>query len=303
MASGDLAPDKIQPCDFHIVGGIDKNRLQPLVATTEIFVPSFSQALHRRLGLNCETTLRSSEQVSCRAFVEKSGDSYLASLQLGTQADLAVLQIDSMLLFPVVDRLLGGSGGPTELSREVTEIEDHVAREFVRLVCHELEVAWQSFGVTLSAGTRQSSSQLQRLFSASDKALVFSFSVNLQSAGGDFQVMLPVSALGAFLGAKDPSAQEYSRKGTMTSKLADKLLGTTFLLELTLPGGKLPANDLLNLSVGKILPLGISVRTPAVLKIGGHNSFQAMPVRSGHHRAAQLLARLPQSQPETGTTI
>ena len=70
----------------------------------------------------------------------------------------------------------------------------------------------------------------------------------------------------------------------MSSRFADKLLGATFGIELALPGGKVPANELLNLSVGKILLLGVSVRTPAVLKIDGHDSFQAVPVRSGNHR-------------------
>jgi len=44
----------------------------------------------------------------------------------------------SMLLFPVVDRLLGDSGGPSDLSREVTEIEDHIAKDSVRLARQEL---------------------------------------------------------------------------------------------------------------------------------------------------------------------
>jgi flagellar motor switch protein FliM len=302
LLSGDIPPEKVQACDFRVIGGMDKARLAPIVAATEACVASFTQALHSRLGLTCELSVRASEQVSCRTFLQKASGSYLTRLHLGTQPDIAWLQIDSMLLFPIVDRLLGGSGGPSELSREVTEIEDQIAKEFVRLICHELQVAWQAFGVSVSIGARQSSSQSQRLYSANDNAMVFTFSVNLQSAGGDFQVMLPLAALGAFMGANTISAPELSRKGTMSPAFADKLLGTTFAIELNLPGGKVPANELLNLSVGKILPLGVPVRTPAVLKIEGHDSFEAIPVRSGHHRGAQLLNRLSQSQPETGST-
>ncbi len=115
--------------------------------------------------------------------------------------------------------------------------------------------------------------------------------------------MLPVASLGPFLGAGTVAASDVSRKGTMTAKLADKLLGTTFGVELALLGGKVPATDLLNLSVGKILQLGVSVRTPAILKIEGHDSFDAVPVRSGNRRGAQLLNRKAQSQPETETKI
>ena len=198
IAGGSITPEKVQPCDFRVVGGIDQARLAPLVAASEAFVPQLAQALHSSLGLACETTLRGSEQTPCRTFLEKAGTSYLVSLRLGPQADLALLQIDSMLLFPIVDRLLGGSGGPSELSREVTEIEDQIAKEFVRLVCRELQAAWQSFSVSVALETRQAPSHVQKLFSANDNALVFSFSVNMQSAGGDFQLMLPVSLWAPF---------------------------------------------------------------------------------------------------------
>lgn len=303
VVNDSIASDRVQPCDFRVVGGIDKARLAPLVAASETFAPLFTQALHSRLGLTCETTLRSSEQIPCRTFMEKSGSSYVVSLQLGPQADIALLQIDSMLLFPIVDRLLGGSGGPSELSREVTEIEDQIAKEFVQLICQELQAAWRFFNVPVSMGTRQSPAQLQKLFSANDNALVFSFATNLESSGGDFQVMLPVPALGTFLGVTGTSAPESFRKGTMNPKLAEQLIGTTFGLELALLGGKVPANDLLNLRVGKVLSLGVSARTPAVLKIEGHDSFAGIPVRSGRHRGVQLLDRLPQRQPEKGNKI
>jgi len=89
----------------------------------------------------------------------------------------------------------------------------------------------------------------------------------------------------------------------MPPKLSEKALDWTFELDLTLSRGKVQASDLLNLSIGKVLDLGVSVRTPAVLRIGGLDSFEAVPVRSGQHRGAQLLDRLPQSQPETGNTL
>ena len=74
------------------------------------------------------------------------------------------------------------------MSREVTEIEDQIAKEFVRLICRELQRVWQIFGVSVALETRQAPSHLQRLFSANDNALVFTFSVNMQSASGDFQL-------------------------------------------------------------------------------------------------------------------
>jgi flagellar motor switch protein FliM len=303
LAAGDIKSEQVLPCDFRTVGGIDKARLAPLVSAIEGFAGPFGEVLRDRIGLTSETSLRSSEQTLCRTFLEKAGSSYLVSLKIGNHGDIALLQIDSMLLFPVVDRLLGGSGGPTELSREPTEIEDQIAKEFVRLICQQLQTTWRTFAVSVSLGARQSPVPLQRLFSASDSGMVFSFAVNMQDAGGDFQLMLPMASLGSFLVDGSVTVAEFSRKGTMNSRFASKMLVTTFGLELTLPGCKVPAADLLNLTVGQVLQLGLPVRTPAVLTIEGHASFEAVPVRTGQRRGAQLLDRVPQAQAEPETTI
>ena len=127
LTAGNFAPEQVLACDFRTVGGIDKARLAPLVSAIEGFARPFAEELGNRFGLTSETTMRSSEQMLCRTFLEKAGSSYLVSLKIGNHGDIALLQIDSMLLFPVVDRLLGGSGGPSELSRDPTEIEDQIA--------------------------------------------------------------------------------------------------------------------------------------------------------------------------------
>src|ERR1700704_5952014 len=184
LAAGDIKSEQVLPCDFRTVGGIDKARLAPLVSAIEGFAGPFSEALRDRLGLTSETSLRASEQTLCRTFLEKAGSSYLVSLKIGNHGDIALLQIDSMLLFPIVDRLLGGSGGPTELSREPTEIEDQIAKEFVGLFFQQLQATWRTFAVSVSLGARQSPVPLQRLFSASDSGMVFSLAVNMQDAGG-----------------------------------------------------------------------------------------------------------------------
>jgi flagellar motor switch protein FliM len=304
VISGDsISADQVKTCDFATVGGIDEARSAPLVKSSEALASSLPQALQTKLRLTCEIALQGSEEGSCRTFVEKAGSSYLVSLELGAHSDIALLQVDSALIFPIVDRLLGGSGEPSELSREVTDIEDQIAKDFVRVVCQELQLAWRAFNVSVSIGARQDSAQLQTAFSANDNALVFNFAVTMQSASGGLQLMLPMASLGSFLGSKTVSIREASRRGTMNARFVEKSLDWSFALELSLVGGKVSATDLLNLCVGKILPLGVSVRTPGVLRIGGHDAFRAVPVRSGKHRGAQLLDRVPKSQPETGNTL
>src|SRR3954466_12491032 len=142
VISGDsITADQVKSCDFATVGGVAEARLAPLIKSSEALASSLPQALQSKLRLTCEIALQGSEQVPCRRFVEKAASSYVVSLELGAHSDIALLQVDSALIFPVVDKLLGGSGESSELSREVTDIEDQIARDFVRVVGQELQLA------------------------------------------------------------------------------------------------------------------------------------------------------------------
>jgi flagellar motor switch protein FliM len=295
------APDKIKPCTYGSASVLESGRLAPLLSANEACSKRLTQALSHRLGLACEVTLQSSDEIPCRTFLQKTGDSaFIVSVYLEPQHHIALLQIDSGLLFPLVDLLLGGNGKSSDISRETTEIEDHIAKEIVQLICHELQACWQPFQLEVHLGTRQSSAQLQRMFVPADKALMFSFSVSLPETGGGIQLLLPTASSLLFLRpvqAEAPAADP-AKPGGMGSRIMERLLDSNFGLELALMGGKVEANHLLNLSTGKILSLGISVRTPVVLRIGGREAFEAVPVRSGQRRGAQLIGRVGQSAAE-----
>lgn len=293
-----VAPEQVKSCTFGATNPLDSGRLSPLISANEAFARRTTQVLSSRLGLACEVVMQSSDQIPGRTFLQKVGDTaYIISIYLEPRHEIALLYIDSMLLFPLVDLLLGGKGQRSEISREVTDIEDQIAKELVKMICQEFQSAWKAFHVEVKTGARQSSAELQRMFGPADKTLMFNFTVNLPEAGGGFQLLLPSASSSVFLhaAAEETPAQKSSTTSAMNTGFSEKLLESHFNLDLTLLGGKVEANHLLNLNVGKILTLGISVRTPVVLQIGGRDAFEAVPVRSGHHRAAQLIDRAGQS--------
>ena len=293
-----IAPDQVKACTFGATNPLESGRLSPMISANETFARRATQSLSSRLGIACEVVSQSSDQIPAKTFLQKAGDTaYIVSVYLEPRHEVALLYIDSMLLFPIVDLLLGGKGQQTEISREVTDIEDQIAKELIKILCQEFQAAWKPFNVDVKIGPRQSSVELQRMFSPADKTLMFNFTANLPETGGGFQLLIPTASSSMFMSSAvaEASIKKPSGQSAMNSGFADKLLESSFTVDLALLGGKVEANHLLNLSVGKILTLGISVRTPVVLKIGGRDTFEAVPVRSGHHRAAQLIDRIGQA--------
>jgi flagellar motor switch protein FliM len=79
--------------------------------------------------------------------------------------------------------------------------------------------------------------------------------------------------------------------------LREKLEKCSFLVELILPGSTLNSRQLLGLERGSILTLRLRSREPAILCVEKQPLFIAQPVRSGNHRAAQIVKAISAADP------
>jgi flagellar motor switch protein FliM len=293
-----LSPELVKSCDLRALGALDAEKLVPVMSANEAFAHMLTEALRQNLNFACDVSVQSCQQQPSSNFLQKSGSAnYLLSVALGPQHEPAFLQIEPRLLLPAIDLMLGGSGKTDGVEREITELEDRIVREFARTLCQVLQSAWQGFKVQIGVGERLFPGNPQTDFAAPSQVVACRFMVRLLEAEtqGEFRLLIPVSSAVLFLRAVagERTAALSADTGGITNRFAEALLDTNFPLELAVTGGKVRAKDLLNLKVGRIVKLDVPVRSPAVLKVGDRGTFQAMPVRSGSQKGAQLAARLP----------
>lgn len=295
--------ESVQPCSFNRSSELEGEAVLPFTKSIEAFVAKLSAAAAGCLGFGFEVALKSSEQVTHPALAEKMpAASYMLSLSMRPHYGTGVLQIEHSLLFPVVDVLLGGTANSSSLlSRDITEIEEKIAQELVRLIAGELQSSWRQFGVEeVAPGSRCLPDQLGAMLPEPEKALLFSFSVTMPEAAGSFSVLVPGSSATAML--RKLSKERASRVPVpkKSARHAERLLACSFGSELAITATRVRASDLIHLKVGDVIKLRVPVRTPACLVLGGRGAYEAHPVRSGGHRAAQLGARLPAGPHLTG---
>ncbi len=75
----------------------------------------------------------------------------------------ALMHMDLAVAFPLVDVLLGGEGKVSVPAREITEIEDQILETIMRILCRELQIAWQSLALEFQFDQRQKPEPAQRL--------------------------------------------------------------------------------------------------------------------------------------------
>jgi flagellar motor switch protein FliM len=287
----------VEPCRVERSGQFGAEQETVVKGVQEAFAKGLAQSLGAYLRVSFETSIGSVEQMTYRESVEHivSG-SYLLSLQF--HGAPAVIQIDQGLVFPLIDILLGGTGLGPIVKREVTEIEDHVMEGVGKIICHEIATAWGLDSGDCDLIGAQNLAHLQRLLPANDRVVQAKFESKVGEASGELKVLIPAITFNALLRklSNDGSHGKSLQPSEAGWKLGGKMLECFFPVSLALSEIRLPIDKILDLKPDQICDLGVPLNQSASLIIAGRDSFDAIPVRQGRKRAAQVGQ--PRTDPE-----
>src|SRR5450755_1132260 len=103
-----------------------------------------------------DVSLVSAEHLTFYEFLERIPEkSYLTSIDLQPIGATALMQMDFAIAYPIIDVMLGGEGKSSEITRDLTEIEEQVLEGIIRIICRELQTAWHAITLEFNFGQRQ----------------------------------------------------------------------------------------------------------------------------------------------------
>jgi len=201
--------------------------------------------------------------------------------------------------FPVIDLLLGGEGKGGDLGREITEIEEQILESIMRIICRELQTAWQAIALEFKFGQRQPVAQVQRLMVPEEKNLCLSLEVKMEETRGTLNLAVPAVVSNALLRkiSADLSYQRPRSPAEARRRIEKRLLDSSFRVELSAPDLPVSLQALADLTPGTVLSFPRSAYAPAVLLVDGVRLCSAMPVRVNSRRAARVLSVEPAPAP------
>jgi flagellar motor switch protein FliM len=287
--------------NFSRAGQISKEEMQAISTVNDLFARNLTHNLGAWLRTQFDVTLASAEQMMYSEFTERIPEpTYLCSARLEPLDVMGVVQMDLTMAPPIVDLLLGGVGRAGPL-REPTDIEDAILISVMEIVVRELNLAWQPVGLKFALDKRERDAQAQRLMPASEKTLCMSFEIRMPEAQGSLNLCLPAVVLNTILrrlvAERDrPRRRSLEARERISVLMADARLGGV----LQFPPMRLNAGELAALAPGKILRLPLAQHAGGELRVGGLPIFQAVPVRSGDHRGAQVQGHTPAAERRDG---
>lgn len=284
----------IHACNFRSAGRLSNENARSLTAIHETFARQLASALDVYLGASLEVKLQTLDQLPLKDHIVGIPPlSYIVPLSLSTMPGAIIVECDLDFVFPVVELLLGGTGTSTNIPRELSEIEEEIMQDVTSLIARQAEHAWHIPNMTLVTNRRIKSSLLHQYCPPNEKVTLVKFQVEIASAKGSFQLVFPTSFLSILI--KQIKLEQPQRKGGVRyfpmPSIRERVLDCDVLLAAGLPRMKVAVRDLIDLQPGCLLKLRAPVRAPGMLTAGGLEVFEAVPVRNGSKKAAQLGRR------------
>ncbi len=293
--------DKISPYDFKRPERVGKEQMRSLQTMHEAFGRNFGAALSALLRTIVELKLTSVDQLTYSEFVfSLENPTCFNLINAAPLEGHLILDINLSLLFPIIDRLLGGgSDSAPPARRPLTEIELRLVSRITDLFCKEMKHAWDNvLDLNLSIDRVESNPQLVQIVPPNEVVVLISFELTLGEARGMMNLCIPFNSIERI--ATRLSANSWVSYGTKKAtpqnieRISNQLNGAIVELVVELAETNISTADLIGLRVGDIIATEKDVERPLVVSVEGRPKFHAQAGAFKGRKAIQVTGTIGQ---------
>jgi flagellar motor switch protein FliM len=287
--------EKITPYDFKRPERVGKEQMRALQTLHEGFGRNFGAALSALLRSIVEVKLTSVDQLTYSEFVfSLENPTCFNLLEAEPLEGNLILDINPSILYPIIDRLLGGGREGGSLARRpLTEIELRLVSRITNLFLEELRHAWENvLDLKLSVERVESNPQLVQIVPPNEVVVLISFELTIGDIRGMMNLCIPYNAIeriGGKLSANSWVA--YGRKQSTPETIEQirrKICTSLVELRVQLADTRITTGDLVGLRVGDIITTQQDMNTPLPMFVEGINKFNVRPGAYRGHKAVVI---------------
>ncbi len=254
----------VSPFDFGQLDRISKSQLRALHLVHENFVRNLASGLSAYLRSYVVLNLVSLSQISYSEFLEGlESPTCLAYIGMAPYEGTAVLELDTTLMFSLIELLLGSKGrSPTTVQRKITDIEKNLIQTLLRVMLRDLSEAWKTVAdISFRVQSLASEPQLMHVLSPTEAVVVIAIEMRVGTFSGLMNLAIP-SLFVKRLRNKFDQARQVRRKQSREEdqqRLSRVIQNASVTFEARLNAGTISARTLVDLDVGDTLVLEQSV--------------------------------------------
>ncbi len=251
---------KVSLYNFRRPDRVSREQMRSLHFMHDRFARNFSSSLSAYLRTITEVNLVSVEQLSYQEFLLSVPDpTCFNAISIKPLEGALALEVNPTLVFPIIDKMLGGPGEPLKQLRTMTDIEQSIFDGILKLLLEDMRESWRGIvDLDFRIQARETSPQLIQIVAPNEVVLLVVFEVKMGPVSGMVNLAIPSIILEPistkfdqemFTGYKKSSTFEEARL-LMTSlkrcpmEAAAEIRGTSLRME-----------EVLQLKPGDLIPL------------------------------------------------
>jgi flagellar motor switch protein FliM len=285
---------KVAIYNFRRPDRVSKEQLRSLHYLHDRFARNFSSSLSAYLRALIDVNLYSVEQFTYAEFILSLPDpTYFNAISMKPLEGNAVLEINPKILFPMIDKILGGKGEDFGGGmRTITDIERTLIEGVVKLILRDLEESWkQIIKLKMKIVATETSPQLIQVVAPNEIVVLIVFELKVGEAKGFMNFCIPSIVLEPI--AKRFSQDWYADRAKTSveevKKIKLNLLSTDIKMEAGIYENYITVNDLMELASGDVIKLESKVTDELLIKLNGIGKFTAYQVGKGRKKAVQVV--------------
>ena len=253
--------------------------MRALEALHEGFGRNFGAALSGYLRTIIEVTVSRIEQITYSEFIHSLPNPTCFNLLKADQLDGQLcLEISPLIIYPIIDRLLGGSNADLFIpQRPLTQIEQRLVERITDRATQQLSDAWSNLTpATFSVSDFESNPQLVLIVPPNETVVVVGFELKMGNRAGTMSLCIPYNVIEPIMGTlaaqnwsatgargtRRPFPQAHPERPTRPVELRALLAQTSITL-----------NDLMALQIGDLITTDKPLARDVLIQVEGRNKF------------------------------
>jgi flagellar motor switch protein FliM len=267
---------KIVRYNFKRPDRISKNQIRSLHFVHDRFARNFSSSVSAYLRTVVEISLENIGQISYAEFLNTVSDpTCYVAISLKPLDGLAAVEMGPNLVFPMIDRLLGGAGRPMVNIRPMTEIEQSIISSVLKLMVDNLKESWrQVYAIDFAVTASETHPHMVQITAPNEMVIHFQFQVRMRDTLTKMHLAIPTLVLEPIIHIFDQ--EEYSRRKVVhDGTLLHLLRSIPVNVSIGTAETSFPMQSLMSLQVGDTLVLDQRQDWPVIIKVAGKNKLHA----------------------------
>ena len=285
---------KVKIYDFRRPDKFSKDQIRTLQMMHETFARLTTTALSAQLRALVGVHVGSVDQLTYEEFIRSiPNPTTLAVINMDPLKGSSVLEIDPSITFTIIDRLFGGPGEPTKITRELSDIELSVMEGIIVRILGNLREAWSTvIDLRPRLGNIETNPQFAQIVPPNDMVVLITLETKVGDVEGMTNLCIPYITIEPII-SKLSAQYWYSsiRRGDTDENRAviqERLDQVEIPLIAEVGDADLPLSEILGLGVGDVVKLGNHIKTDMLIKVGDRKKFKCRPGKVGNRLSIQI---------------